>query len=1611
MQKRILLLLQLLLPLFALAQMPKIYTKAGSGLNDEPLDVLRISTGKIYTTGYYSQLAFFGSQTVSFTGIDDAYIACQSTNGNYDWVLSVSGASSDRGIALAQDNANNIYATGYYRGSVTLGTTTINSVGGSQDVFLAKISSTGNVIWFKSFGGTGIETVSSIAVKDNFGIALIGQFNGTTTWESTNLTSTEFLSSGNPGTDIFVAKLDIDGNFQAVTQIASPDNDIAAEIAFSDVGKKYFAVNGTGTLQIGAQNINMGNSGYGALICLDTDESFEFVKKFQAPFIELRSLDIRGNDLAVGGNFNNTMSTDIPGFTGISGGYTYNIFGVRLNLDGGYVSHFNESSVSEISLNDLCFNQSQKLWAAGSFDCTFSSLSDDLGDGLFNNVGNNDGFVALYAMGNSNNRRYAQQVGSAEDDNLNAISARHSEYPVLAGSFEDWFYLPVPTGSFNSGPASILNPMEQLNICNSSIYNEYLMDFPIGSRDIFVTTILDTLAPVFDIYERTECNTTIIEPEFNYPSDTLVICNPTSISNFELHTLLDIALYTSTVSPSSMATSTGWYVATFETPNDCRTFTDSLYVLLGGSTYDPEITAPGTGLIYPVYNPPNDCPQNLQLPTSGSLLATGNTINAGDNSTWTDANGVTLASNTSNLTITEAGIYTYTITNAQGCEYSTCINIFDYALTENGVGVSTPEDVNLDPTFDITAQGLVNDTLFTCSNNPIVLTFQPFSAPGVQMNYPIPAYANWEITGPFVVYPLNIGGSATPTYSFMEHEMIFRVTQTGPVHIRIEFYAPPGNTDVLTVVEYDIYVIQNVSNQPQLIVNWITSTEGLCPGDTITIGWEVFPANFPFTSAILFGTPVASTPDSYSFNAPASIGIAMNYTDSITGCSVNAQRIKQITYKEAPGILTNPDDGRKCPEDSVQLIADPGLSISWIGPGGETIPDEFEVDVVTPGNYYYNLIDLDGCALLSQTVEIRNIQAVIYDSIITSNICGGQDALIRLAPDTNLIYTWLAPLSGSDTLKYIDQPGTYSVRVELCSNIDTLTFTVREGLDSALLSIVGQPTILCEGGSVQLTANTAADTIIWSPGNITGPFYTVTQASNVVVTLSDTIGCVLRDSMQFNLNPNPPTPDTLFPGQVCPDIPLVLSTDVNFPFVWHEMPDTILLGTAPTLPYNLATDGQIIGGYAINPTTGCRSDWFEQALDLLTVVNIPPIIDQIVFCPGDTINIQPNAVSQIVSAIWSGPNQFQSNNSNLFLPDILSSSAGSYFYVPIFAEGFCSSERDTVDLILRTLEEPQFSFTDSICAGEALTFQVQQQSDYTYAWVGPGGISENDITFTIPSAQANNSGTYLLTSRDSNCVRTDTFALFVSAVPPNNPQLIYPETICEGDTLFLFNGDSAAVPGLEVTWFGSNNFVPDGPHSVYIPNFNDSLNATFGIQLNVNYCFSDSSTAEIEVLEVPSFSFGGDPRFCFGESYTISGPDNVTNYLWHTGSTAQTITITETDTVSLVVTYANGCFYWNSIIVEEVNCNLNDTPNAFSPNGDGVNDNLEFKVGGGEIYSILIYNRWGRLLKEIGPDVSFWDGTDLNGNLVPDGTYFYIISVEMINQTTDKVQGFVSVFK
>ncbi|MGK0127899.1 MAG: gliding motility-associated-like protein [Candidatus Azotimanducaceae bacterium] len=88
-----------------------------------------------------------------------------------------------------------------------------------------------------------------------------------------------------------------------------------------------------------------------------------------------------------------------------------------------------------------------------------------------------------------------------------------------------------------------------------------------------------------------------------------------------------------------------------------------------------------------------------------------------------------------------------------------------------------------------------------------------------------------------------------------------------------------------------------------------------------------------------------------------------------------------------------------------------------------------------------------------------------------------------------------------------------------------------------------------------------------------------------------------------------------------------------------------------------------------------------------------------------------------------------------------------------------------------------------------------------------------------------------------------------------------------------------------------------------------------------------------------------------------------------------------------------GCYVINTFELIVINCPP-IIPEAFSPNGDGLNE--EFKIMGlTDIfteYSILIYNRYGNLVHEGNNNLPLWNGTLLNTNkLVPTGTYFYTL--------------------
>lgn len=73
-------------------------------------------------------------------------------------------------------------------------------------------------------------------------------------------------------------------------------------------------------------------------------------------------------------------------------------------------------------------------------------------------------------------------------------------------------------------------------------------------------------------------------------------------------------------------------------------------------------------------------------------------------------------------------------------------------------------------------------------------------------------------------------------------------------------------------------------------------------------------------------------------------------------------------------------------------------------------------------------------------------------------------------------------------------------------------------------------------------------------------------------------------------------------------------------------------------------------------------------------------------------------------------------------------------------------------------------------------------------------------------------------------------------------------------------------------------------------------------------------------------------------------------------------------------------------------------PNAFTPNGDGVND--QWLIEGIHLFpdaKINVFNRWGQIIYSSRGNGEPWDGT-LNNNQLPSGTYFYTIELDSNNE-------------
>lgn len=182
---------------------------------------------------------------------------------------------------------------------------------------------------------------------------------------------------------------------------------------------------------------------------------------------------------------------------------------------------------------------------------------------------------------------------------------------------------------------------------------------------------------------------------------------------------------------------------------------------------------------------------------------------------------------------------------------------------------------------------------------------------------------------------------------------------------------------------------------------------------------------------------------------------------------------------------------------------------------------------------------------------------------------------------------------------------------------------------------------------------------------------------------------------------------------------------------------------------------------------------------------------------------------------------------------------------------------------------------------------------------------------------------------------------------------------------------------------------------------------TYWLRLYEDDCQSTDSIT-VTFAAIPRADLGPDLKVCEASSVTLKNSTAYPGaaYRWSTGSTDQELTVPE-GTYWLSITNYPDCRASDTITVTSHSCNCTlYLPNAFSPNGDGLND--EFyplnEPCAYSAYSMQVYNRWGQRVFYTNTPGGRWDGT-FHMQPAETGTYFYYIKL------TETASGTVKSYK
>jgi hypothetical protein len=1023
----------------------------------------------------------------------------------------IGGSNSEEAYGIALDGSGNAYITGHTNSTnydITSGAFQTSN-GGSYDVFVTKLNSTGTALIYSTYIGGG-------ALDEGIGIAIDGSGNayitGRTMSTNYDITPGAFQTSNGGSYDVFVTQLNSTGNGLIYsTYIGGSDLDYGYDIAIDGSGNAYITgITMSTNYDITAGAFQTTNGGIWDVFVTKLNSTGTGL--IYSTYIGGTSTDV-GNDIAIDGSGNayitgGTISTNYyitPGAFQTSNGGSYDVFVTKLNSTGTGLIYSTYIGGSSYDYGfGIAIDGSGNAYITGTTNSTDYYITP----GAFQttNGGSQDVFVTqLNSTGTG--LIYSTYIGGSGNDECRAIAIDGSGNAYITGYTSSTNYDITP-GAFqtsNGGYTDVF--VTKLNSTGTGlIYSTYIggsagdQGYAIaidGSGNAYITgytssTNYDITPGAFqttnggniDVFVTKLCPGTIPSQPGAISGNTTVCAGSTQ--TYSVASVSGASSYTWTLPSGWSGTST----------------TNSITATVGANGGNITVTAN------------NACGSS----TAQTLAVTVNTVPSQPGAISGSATVCAGSSQTYNVA-SVSGASSYTWTLPSGWSGTSTTNSITATVGANSGNITVTAN---NACGSSTAQ-ILAVTVSSVPSQPGAISGSATVCQGSSQNYsvaPVSGASSYTWT-----LPSGWTGSSTTN-------SISATVGANSGNITVTANNACGSSTPRTLA----VTVNTVPSQPGAISGSAT----VCQGSSQTYSVAAVSGATSYTWTLPSGWTGSSTTNSISATVGANSGNITVTANNACGSST-AQTIN-ITVNPLPNVAANASATTVCAGQQVTLTGSGATSYSWTG--GVTDGVAF-----TPSNtdtYTVTGTDANGCSNTDQiTITVNPLPNVTANASATT-VCAGEQ--VTLTGSGAVTYTWTGGVS--DGVAFTPtSTATYTVTgtdANGCSNTDQITITVNP-LPNVTAN--ASATTVCAGGQVTLTGSGAA-TYTWS-GNVSdGVVFTPTSTATYTVTGTDANGCSNTDQITVTVNPLPNVTANASATTVCAGEQVTLTGSGAVTYTW-----------------------------------------------------------------------------------------------------------------------------------------------------------------------------------------------------------------------------------------------------------------------------------------------------------------------------------------------------------------------------------------------------------------------------------------------------------------------------